>query len=348
MKIKPVGLVYSSVKAVGEQHEWCVCIHAAKVINKFRISDVVSGNFQHLKVVTICHNLGNVNKHSYNLMAYPDNAIHLQKQTSFKFDIRSLIIFLLTGALAWAINLAPQMGFGGSITNFWMRTTFILVADALLLLVTFHLFKRNSIPTTALGLNVTKRLYKNALIGMGIAIATIITMAIMLYLFVPYRFLYKSLNVGYVLKESYSFLLGALLEEMLFRGFLLVFFSKLLGWRIGLLILALPFGLYHLAGGITLVTSTTMFSFVFGLSFVLTGSLWTAIFVHATANILLHAITGLDGGGNSVYTLAFEGQIPNYPFGLLVSVSSALIMASVLYLVIVRRQRIKIDTPNHQ
>ena len=279
-------------------------------------------------------------------MAYFDNTIYLQKQTSFKFDIRSLIIFVLTGILAWGINLAPQMLFRGSINNFWVRTTFILVADALLLFVTFHLFKRNSIPTTALGLNITKRLYKNALIGMAIAIVTIIIMAIMLYVFVPYHFIYKSLSVGHVLKESFSYLLGALLEEMLFRGFLLLFFTKLFGWRTGLLIMALPFGLYHLAGGISLVTSTTMFSFIFGLAFVLTGSLWTAVFLHATVNILLHAITGLDGAGNSIYTLAFEGHIPDYPFGLLVSVSSALAIASVLYLIIVRRQRVKIVTPN--
>jgi len=281
-------------------------------------------------------------------MAHPDNNIYLQKQPSFKFDIRSLIIFLLTGALAWAITLAPQMLFRGSINNFWIRTTFIVVADAMLLYVTLKLFKRNCIPMAALDLNVTKRLYKNAFIGVAIATITIIIMAIVLYLFVPYHFAHKSLSVGYVLKESYSYLLGALLEELLFRGFLLVFFTKLFGWRTGLLIMALPFGLYHLAGGISLVTSTTMFSFIFGLSFVLTGSLWTAVFLHATLNILLHAITGLDGAGNSIYTLAFEGQIPNYPFGLLVSVSSALIMASVLYLVIVRRQRVKIVTPNPQ
>jgi len=281
-------------------------------------------------------------------MAYPDNAIHLEKQTSFKFDIRSLVIFLLTGVLAWAINLAPQMAFRGSINNFWIRITFIVIANALLLFVTFYLFKRNSIPVTALGLDVTKCLYKNAVIGVAIAIATIMIMAIMLYLLVPYKFLYKSLSIVYILKESYSYLLGALLEELLFRGFLLLFFTKLLGRRTGLLIMALPFGLYHLAGGLSLVTSTTMFSFIFGLSFVLTNSLWTAVFVHATVNILLHVITGLDGAGNSIYTLAFEGEIPNYPFGLLVSVGSALIMASVLYLIIIRRQRVKIVTPNPQ
>ena len=299
-------------------------------------------------MVTICYNLGKVNKHPFNLMAYPDNQVYLQKQVFFKFDTRSLIIFLLTGVLAWAINLAPQMIFARSNANFWIRTTFILVADALLLYVTFNLLKRNHISRNALGLNATKRLFKNASVGVAIAITTIIIMAIALYLLVPYQFIYKSLSVGYVLKESNSYLLGAFLEELLFRGFLLVFFIKLFGWRIGLLIMALPFGLYHLAGGVSLVISTTIFSFIFGLSFVLTGSLWTAVFAHATVNILLHAITGLDGAGNAIYTLAFEGQIPNYPFGLLVSVSSALIMASVLYLIIVRRQRVKIVTPNPQ
>ncbi|UEG54494.1 CPBP family intramembrane metalloprotease [Mucilaginibacter daejeonensis] len=278
-------------------------------------------------------------------MAHPEHTVHLQKETNLKLDIRSMVIFLLTGVVAWAINLAPQM-LGGPLMHFWPRTTFILIADALVLYVTYTSFKRTDIPTAALGLNIKKRLFTDALIGVAIAIATITTMAVVLYLFVPYHFVYRSLGVGYVIKESYSYFLGAILEELLFRGFLFLIFTKRFGWRAGLLIMALPFGLYHLAGGMSLVASTTIFSFIFGLSLVLTGSLWTAIFLHATLNVLLHTITGLDGAGNAVYTLAFDGQMPNYPFGVLVSIITALTMATLLYLIINWRQSVKIVTPD--
>ncbi len=278
-------------------------------------------------------------------MAHPEYTIHLQKQANFKLDIRSMVIFLLTGVIAWAINLAPQM-LGGTLMHFWPRTTFILIADALVLYITYTSFKRTGIPMAALGLHIKKRLGNDALIGVAIAVATITIMAIVLYLFIPYHFVHRSLNIAYVLKESYSYFLGAMLEELLFRGFLFLIFTKRFGWRAGVLIMALPFGLYHLAGGISLVASTTIFSFIFGLSFVLTGSLWTAIFLHATLNLLLHTITGLNGADNAIYKLAFDVQMPDYPFGLLVSIITALIMATLLYLIINWRQSVKIVTPN--
>ncbi|PJJ79882.1 CPBP family intramembrane glutamic endopeptidase [Mucilaginibacter auburnensis] len=182
-------------------------------------------------------------------------------------------------------------------------------------------------------------MYKIIFIGIAIGVASLIILAFVLYMMVPYRFVYQPINVAYVLEESYSFLLGAVLEELMFRGFLLVVFARLLGWRIGLLIMALPFGLYHIAGGLSMIVSTTLFSFVFGLSFVLTRSLWAAIFAHATANILLHLITGLDGGSNSVYKLVLDGNWPvNYAVGLLTSVISALVTSVVLYVIILGKR----------
>nr|WP_294789838.1 type II CAAX endopeptidase family protein [uncultured Mucilaginibacter sp.] len=269
-------------------------------------------------------------------MSHLTSTTHLDKEASFKFDTRSLLIFLLAAIAAYVINIAPQIIFGGPTPNFWIRTTFILIADAVLFFTTLNLLKRNSIQAAALGIDLTKYLYKNVLIGTGIAVATIIIMALVLYVLVPYHFVYKSLNVAYLLKESYSYLLGAFLEELLFRGFLLVFFAKLLGWRLSLLIMALPFGLYHFQGGISLIASTTFFSFVFGLSFVLTGSLLTAVITHATVNVLLHVITGLDGGTNAVYAIVIEKDWPSYPVGLLTGIAGAMIISTILYLTVIR------------
>ncbi|WP_311952743.1 CPBP family intramembrane glutamic endopeptidase [Mucilaginibacter terrae] len=170
---------------------------------------------------------------------------------------------------------------------------------------------------------------------------TVLSTACILQLLVPYHFEYRLLSGPRVLSEAFSYLPGAFLEELIFRGFLLVVFSQLLGWRLSLLIIALPFGLFHLQGGnggYSIVISTTMCSFIFGLSFILTRSMWTSIASHATANIFLHVITGLDGAGTSVYKPVFEQAWPKqYDAGLLCMVAGAIIVTALLYILTLKK-----------
>ena len=142
--------------------------------------------------------------------------------------------------------------------------------------------------------------------------------------------------------------MGNFTEELLFRGYPLIILSQLLGWRAAVCIASIPFGLFHLPGlgfsieGLTMVLTTATYSFVFSYAFILTGSLWTAIGVHVVSNILLHSISGLDGLGKAMLTPAFETRRPvNYDPGLLSFETSAIIIASIIYLLINKYQALQ-------
>jgi membrane protease YdiL (CAAX protease family) len=272
---------------------------------------------------------------------------YFRKFSSFKFEFRSLFIFFVSAFIAWEINILGQITFPSyNLVPYCIRTTITLISDLALLYISYYLLKRNKLSPLALGLRLSKRTLINLLIGVAIGVITILTVACLLYFLVPYHFVYKSTNGVKILMESYSYLLGNSLEELIFRGFLLIILSQVTSWRLSLLIMALPFGLFHLQGagfnysGFSIVASTTIYSFIFGLSFILTRSMWTAIAAHISGNIFLHLLTGLDGAGRSVYSPVFEKNWPkNYDAGLLTSIVSAITISTLLYLSILRKDK---------
>jgi uncharacterized membrane protein len=140
------------------------------------------------------------------------------------------------------------------------------------------------------------------------------------------------------LKESYSYFWGNFLEELIFRGFLLIVLSNMIGWRKAVWVMALPFGFFHLPGigfsiaGLKVIATTATYSLIFSYAFILTGSLWTAIGVHVTSNILLHAIAGLDGANRAMFQPTFNEKFPvNYDAGFLTFLISAAIVSFFLF-----------------
>lgn len=268
---------------------------------------------------------------------------YFQKSSTFKLTTRSLIIFFVAAFLAWELQVTAQTLFYTSEWgHFIIRTTAILISDIFLVATSYWMLKRNNISYKTLGLNLSKHTLISFLIGSVIGIVTIFITAFCLRLIIPYHFAFSSLNTTKILRECYSYLLGALLEELIFRGYLVIVLSQLLGWRLSLLIMALPFGLFHLQGGhggLSIVISTTLYSFIFGFSFILTRSLWSAVAAHASVNVLLHVLTGLDGGNTSVYHIVFDKSLPNSNNILLISMASVIIICLVLYSIIHWRQR---------
>ena len=185
-----------------------------------------------------------------------------------------------------------------------------------------------------------------ALVGVMIGFFAIAIIAAALYISTPYHFVKGTLGIAQVSKESVSYLLGNSLEEILFRGFLFVVLSQLTGWRISTLIMAFAFGLFHLQAvgftveGIKMVATTTSFGLIFGLSYVFTKSLWTAICTHVASNILLHALAGLDGKNQAMFVPIFEKPWPKgYDVGLWVILVDAAIVSCLLYRAISVRER---------
>jgi membrane protease YdiL (CAAX protease family) len=273
---------------------------------------------------------------------------YFEKRPSFNLTISSLFLFIVGASIAWIINILGQVTFPSSnFVPYLMRSAITLASDLTLTLISVRLLKQNQLTAEALGLTLSKRSIAHILLGVAVGIVTILTIAVVLYLFVPYHFVSGPLSGMYVLMESFSYLFGNSLEELIFRGFLLICLSQLVGWKLSVLIMALPFGLFHLQGtgltyaGLSIMASTTAYSLVFSLSFVLTRSMWTAIACHVTMNIFLHLLTGMDGLEKSIYFPVFERSWPKtYDAGLLIFVIAALIISTILYISIaLSRQR---------
>jgi membrane protease YdiL (CAAX protease family) len=77
-------------------------------------------------------------------------------------------------------------------------------------------------------------------------------------------------------------LVAPLVEEIVFRGFMLRAWARRWGWFTGMLLTALAFGLFHPYAAGAFVSSV-----IFACVFRRTGSLWSAIVIHGAGNILL-------------------------------------------------------------
>lgn len=281
-------------------------------------------------------------------MLKPLGSTGFVKQPAFRFKPRSVILFIVAASAAWVINIFGQQFFPSqNLIPFLTRVAITFATDLGIIYFSFRLLNQNNLPKETLGLSVSSKTI--AEIGWGILIG-VIAMALMaglLYLFIPYHFVSGPCYGSRILKESISYIAGNTLEELIFRGFLFILFSQLAGWRLSALIMALPFGLFHLQmmgpgmAGLKMVCTTACFSFVFSLSYVLFRSMWASITVHVVSNILLHAVTGLDGGGNALFLPYFEKAWPiTYDAGFIVAILSALIMSVCLFLAIVRSEKV--------
>ena len=280
-------------------------------------------------------------------MAKTPRVNYFSKQPQFKFSFRSVLIFIVFSFVAWGINIFGQSIFPSqNMVPYLARTVITLIIDVIFVSLSIRLFKQNCLPPQAMGLSIAGGTLMEALVGVMIGFFAIAIIAAALYISIPYHFVKGTLGIAQVSKESVSYLLGNSLEEILFRGFLFVVLSQLTGWHISTLIMAFAFGLFHLQAvgftveGIKMVATTTSFGLIFGLSYVFTKSLWTAICTHVASNILLHALAGLDGKNQAMFVPIFEKPWPKgYDVGLWVILVDAAIVSCLLYRAISVRER---------
>jgi uncharacterized protein len=185
------------------------------------------------------------------------------------------------------------------------RAVFSGCSVALLAFGSSRLLRRDGYPADALGLRPNLPHARGFIIGIGVGVLLMASMAAVLALQVPFHWVRGSSSLGHAALAAHAYFWNNFAEELIFRGYALVVLSNYLGPRKAVLVLALPFGLFHLPGmGIgmaaaKMVATTAMMSIVFSYGFLLTGTLWTAIGIHVTANVWLHTVTGLDGGGSN-------------------------------------------------
>ena len=239
------------------------------------------------------------------------------KPSRVQLNSASIVIFIVAAFAAWEMNIFGQLGFpSANWLSYFIRTPITLLTDFLLLFLSVRLLEKNRIPSEALGL-APNAMFPNLLYGFLIAVVSLALIEGLLYPLAPYTFRHGLLGRTAVLQEACSYCVGNFLEELMFRGFLLVILSRFAGWRLAIVIMALPFGLFHLQGlgmsmaGWKMAASTAIYSFVFSLSYILTGSMWTATSAHVTSNILLHVLFALDGGHRAMFVQVFPRVVHN-------------------------------------
>ncbi|MCR8558983.1 CPBP family intramembrane metalloprotease [Mucilaginibacter sp. BJC16-A38] len=275
-------------------------------------------------------------------MLQPLASTYFTRQPEFRFKLSSVLIFIPLAAVAWGINILGQVTFSSqNLIPYLVRITVTLTADLALIYVSSRLLKQNGLPGKALGLSTTKETIPGILGGALIGTVVMFCIAGLLFIYAPYHFVPGQIGAGRVLQESVSYLSGNTLEELMFRGFLFIICCQLADWRKAALIMALPFGLFHLQGiginlyGLKMVTTTACYSLVFCLSFVLFRSMWAAISVHVISNILLHTITGLDGANRALLKpVPDKNWTGTYDVGLWIAVLSTLFISGILFLLI--------------
>jgi membrane protease YdiL (CAAX protease family) len=210
------------------------------------------------------------------------------------------------------------------------RLVCLVTGAVLLILGSRWLLKRDAIDVDALGLRFTAQRGLAFLWGAAVGFAHVLAIVGVLYLALPFELGRGALGTSAVMLASLDYLAGNFVEELLFRGYLLIALARWLGTTRAIWVLALPFGLFHFPGleGLALVKillTTGAMHFVYAYAFLATRSLWAAVGLHAAGNTLLHKVFGV--GEPALFTTQFE-QAPrsdiDVPFLVFFGVTAAL------------------------
>jgi membrane protease YdiL (CAAX protease family) len=136
------------------------------------------------------------------------------------------------------------------------------------------------------------------------------------WLLVPFHLAPSLITAPELFCSAGIYLFGALLEELAFRGHALIRLKERYGTAAAILLVSFAFGLLHLPGmsglnAIKIVALTGLSSVLFCLAYLLSGSLWAAVGLHAGMNFMLHSLAGAGGGrGPSLFVPVYEGAAP--------------------------------------
>lgn len=194
--------------------------------------------------------------------------------------------------------------------------------------------RREGLAVSWLGLSLSKAPF--FFLGAAFVVPVLCLMAGVLWVLVPFHWepgVLTGSGLGWRLLEYVG---GNCGEELMFRGYLFLALARWMGMGRALLVVSVMFGLFHLPGlsgaaAIAMVCTTALWSILFGLAFAKTGSLWTAMGVHAAGNTVLHRVMGLSGA-ESLARLHFDAARPSgYDPGLIAVVVGTVPVIICLY-----------------
>jgi membrane protease YdiL (CAAX protease family) len=229
----------------------------------------------------------------------------------------SVFLFLVLAGIAIAALQAAHGFFpgdrGGARAGRWLC---FAAAIALLVLGSQRLLRRDGLPTDRLALGFTAAHGRAFLIGAGVAVVHLLALLGVMYAVAPFEITLSAsppVPPGAVPGAAVGYLAGNCIEELVFRGYLLIVLAQWIGTHRALWLLALPFGLFHFPGldgaavaKMMLTTGAGHFAFAF--VFLATRSLWAAVAMHAAGNTLLHVVLGI--GEPTLLSLRFLHDPP--------------------------------------
>jgi len=232
-----------------------------------------------------------------------------------RFPTRASIAFLLLTLLLRAAWVAATNAF--PVLNGPQRTARILIGLGGLIVIIWlneRFLRKGGFDKAALRVGIKDSQW--FLAGCLLIVPFMILMASILRLLTPFHWVLGELtwqDLGWSFAEYFT---GNAFEELMFHGYLLVALCRSMGFTPSLLILGVFFGLFHLPGlsgiaAIKMICSTASWSIVFGLAYIRTGSLWTAIGMHVFGNTLLHSVMGMSVEP-SLFRVVLNGGSPTF------------------------------------
>ena len=259
----------------------------------------------------------------------------MNTKSPYSVLIVDFILFLFFGILLWIINIIGQMSFpGNNLFPFLMRSLILVFCLIAAYFLNHKFSRKNRFDFNTLKFKSGSIKYYLGGVVLGcLLIATIWTIIYLIYPFEIIRNPYSKINPA---TDIISYSLGNTLEELLFRGFILVASVKLFQKVGGVLFVSLLFGVFHLQGtgmtveGLSMVITTFTMSLLFISVIYYTGSIWTAATLHITGNLLLHTF-GFDGTNNGLYTIRFATSNANGHISVLIYEIVVIAFAMVIF-----------------
>lgn len=236
--------------------------------------------------------------------------------------LHPLLVLLLWTVAAFVVIWAGPMFFpAANSTASLAALVWKAIGASLFLAANLLLLRRTRAGTKALGLRLTSRNLAWLLAGIlgGIVLVTICLA--LLRIIVSFHFERGTLSAGQLGLSALVYAFGAMLEELAFRAYPLLRLRERYGSPKAVLAVALAFGLLHLPGmrgvdALKIVVTTGLCSILFAIAYLGSGTLWTAIGLHAAMNVTLHSLYGGAGTGEaSLLVVKFGQQSPSFDAG---------------------------------
>ena len=253
--------------------------------------------------------------------------------------LRSLgLLFLFIAAAFLVIGVGPSfVPFAGTFDRPEPAICKIIGA-ALLFGLTWCFVRRDRANRAMLGLGPSRRNARILLGSLAAGGVIILLWLLVLRLLVPFRVEAGNLTATGFLFSVLVYLFGSVTEELAFRGYPFLRLRRAYGVAIAVGIVSVAFGLFHAPGmhGAALakvIAITALSSLIFCLGILRTGTLWSAIGLHAGMNLVLHSIFGA-GDASRASLFKIVPDAPAFGWDPWFWSMTAVLVASVLMLVL--------------